>query len=112
MNSNEECNQPRRRFLGTAAVTLAAAQLGMIGGAAAQSAKTKPSNIPVIKPGTNMSFKSLKQINAGLLNVGYAEDEPSDGPAVILLHGQPYDTYSFVDATSVPASAGYYVFLV
>jgi hypothetical protein len=47
--------------------------------------------------GTNTTFKSLKQINAGLLNVGYAEDGPADGPPVLLLHGWPYDIHSFVD---------------
>ena len=108
-SSNDECSQPRRRFLGTAALTMAAAQLGMIGGAAAQSAKTKPSNVPVIKPGTNTSFKSLKQINAGLLNVGYAEDGPSDGPAVVLLHGWPYDIHSYVDVAPLLAAKGYRV---
>src|ERR1700678_2732592 len=109
MNSNEECNQPRRRFLGTAAVTLAAAQLGMIGSAAAQSVKAKLSNVPAIKPGTNTSFKSLKQIDAGLLNVGYAEDGPADGPPVLLLHGWPYDIHSYVDVAPALASAGYRV---
>src|ERR1700722_17217792 len=109
MNSNDECSQPRRRFLGTAALTMAAAQFGMIGGAAAQSAKAKPSNVPAIKPGTNTSFKSLKQIDAGLLNVGYAEDGPSDGPPVVLLHGWPYDIHSYVDVVPQLASKGHRV---
>jgi pimeloyl-ACP methyl ester carboxylesterase len=51
----------------------------------------------------------LKQIDAGLLNVGYAEAGPADGPAVILLHGWPYDIHSFVDITPLLASAGYRV---
>ena len=50
-----------------------------------------------------------KQINAGLLNVGYAEDGPADGPAVMLLHGWPYDIYSFVDVAPLLASQGYRV---
>jgi pimeloyl-ACP methyl ester carboxylesterase len=62
-----------------------------------------------IKPGTNTSFGPLKQIDAGLLNIGYAEAGPADGPAVILLHGWPYDIYSFVDVTPVLAAAGYHV---
>jgi pimeloyl-ACP methyl ester carboxylesterase len=45
----------------------------------------------------------------GLLNVGYAEAGPADGPAVILLHGWPYDIYSFVDVAPLLASAGYRV---
>src|SRR5213075_3559396 len=59
--------------------------------------------------GTNTSFGSLKQIDAGLLNVGYVEAGPADGPAVILLHGWPYDIHSYVDVTPLLASAGYRV---
>jgi len=57
----------------------------------------------------NTSFASLKQIDAGLLNVGYAEAGPPNGPPVILLHGWPYDIYSFVDVTPLLAAAGYRV---
>jgi len=62
-----------------------------------------------MKPGTNTSFGALKQVDAGRLNVGYAEAGPVDGPAVILLHGWPYDIHSFADATPTLASAGYRV---
>ena len=106
---SEEINNDRRRFLGTAAMTIAAAQLGMFGSASAQSGKTKPANLPAIKPGTNKSFGALKQIDAGVLNVGYAEAGPANGPAVILLHGWPYDIHSFVDVAPLLASAGYRV---
>ena len=106
---SEAINHPRRRFLGTAAMTLAAAQLGMIGSAAAQTGKARPASVPAIKPGTNTSFASLKQIDAGVLNVGYAEAGPADGPAVILLHGWPYDIHSYVDVAPLLASAGYRV---
>ncbi len=61
--------------------------------------------LPTIKPGTNTSFGSLKQIDAGVLNVGYAGAGPSDAPAVILLDGWPYDIHSFVDVTPLLASA-------
>src|SRR5260221_3001405 len=60
-----------------------------------------------MKPGTNTSFGSLKQIDAGVLNVGYAEAGPSDGRAVVLLHGWPYDIHSYVDVAPLLASAGY-----
>jgi pimeloyl-ACP methyl ester carboxylesterase len=106
---SEEINHRRRRLFGTAAMTFAAAQLGMIGSADAQSSKLKPADLPKIKPGTNTSFASLKQIDAGLLNVGYAEAGPADGPAVILLHGWPYDIHSYVDVVPLLASAGHRV---
>jgi pimeloyl-ACP methyl ester carboxylesterase len=105
----EESNYDRRRFLGTAAMTIAAAQLGMIGSAKAQSRTTRQADMPTIKPGTNTSFGALKQIDAGILNVGYAEAGPANGPAVILLHGWPYDIHSFVDVAPLLASAGYRV---
>ncbi|MGZ5828576.1 MAG: alpha/beta fold hydrolase [Xanthobacteraceae bacterium] len=104
----EEINQDRRRFLGTAAMTVASAQFGMIGPTNAQTG-TKPADLPAIKPGTNTSFASLKQIDAGVLNIGYAEAGPSNGPVAILLHGWPYDIYSFVDVTPLLASVGYRV---
>jgi pimeloyl-ACP methyl ester carboxylesterase len=87
----------RSLFLGATATTLAAAQLAMISPAGAQSTSA------------HTSFASLKAINAGLLSVGYAEAGPADGPPVILLHGWPYDIYSFVDVTPILASAGYRV---
>src|SRR5213080_1709579 len=59
--------------------------------------------------GTSTSFGSLKQIDAGVLNVGYAEAGPSDGPAVMLLHGWPYDIHSYVDVAPLLARAGYRV---
>src|ERR1700679_1033902 len=65
--------------------------------------------LPTNKPGTNTSFGPVKQIDAGLLNVGYAEAGPVDGPAVILLHGWPYDIHSFIDVAPLLASAGYRV---
>jgi pimeloyl-ACP methyl ester carboxylesterase len=105
----EEINNDRRRFLRNSAMTIAAAELVTVSSAFAQSSKKKPSDVPPIKPGTNTSFGSLKQIDAGLLNVGYAEAGPANGPAVILLHGWPYDIHSFVDVAPLLASAGYRV---
>jgi pimeloyl-ACP methyl ester carboxylesterase len=104
---SEELSHTRRRFLRSATVAFAAAELATLGSAAAQSSQTSPVHVPAIKPGTNTSFGSLKQINAGLLNVGYAEAGPVSGPAVVLLHGWPYDIHSFVDVAPLLASAGY-----
>src|SRR4249920_641914 len=59
--------------------------------------------------GTEGSFGVLKQVDAGVLSVGYAEAGPDDGPAVILLHGWPYDIHSYADVTALLASAGYRV---
>jgi pimeloyl-ACP methyl ester carboxylesterase len=87
----EKIDQQRRRLFGAAAMTIAAAQFGVIRSANSQPGKTK---LPAIKPGTHTSFGLLKQI---------------DGPAVILLHGWPYDIYSFVDVAPLLASAGYRV---
>jgi pimeloyl-ACP methyl ester carboxylesterase len=104
-----EIDLQRRRFFGAAAMGIVAAQLILSGTAHAQSGQAKPAELPKIKPGTNTSFGPLKQIDAGLLNVGYAEAGPADGPAVILLHGWPYDIYSYVDVAPLLASAGYRV---
>ena len=106
---SEEINHERRRFIGTVATAIAAAQFGIIDSAAAQSSNANPATVPAIKPGTNTSFGSLKQIDAGVLNVGYAEAGPANGPPVVLLHGWPYDIYSYVDVTPLLASAGYRV---
>ena len=101
---SEEINHHRRRFFGTAAVAIAAAQFGMIEAAAARG-------VPAIKPGTHTSFGPLKQVDAGVLNVGYAEAGPADGPVVMLLHGWPYDIYSFVDVAPLLAAKGYRVII-
>jgi pimeloyl-ACP methyl ester carboxylesterase len=106
---SDEINHARRRFFGTAATSLAAAQFALSGMAQAQSGNAKPASLPAIKPGTNTSFGPLKQIDAGLLNVGYAEAGPANGPVVMLLHGWPYDIHSFVDVAPLLASAGYRV---
>jgi pimeloyl-ACP methyl ester carboxylesterase len=90
-------------------VTIAAAQSALNNPAEAQSAGQKTLDPGAFKPGTNTSFASLKQIDAGLLNVGYAEAGPADGEPVILLHGWPYDIHSFVDVAPLLASAGYRV---
>jgi pimeloyl-ACP methyl ester carboxylesterase len=86
----------RRRFLTNAAMTLAAARFIR---PAAKAATTMANN----------PFQSLKQIEAGLLNVGYAELGSASGTPVLLLHGWPYDIYSFVDVAPRLALGGYRV---
>ncbi|MBR1213278.1 alpha/beta hydrolase [Bradyrhizobium sp. JYMT SZCCT0180] len=104
---SDNINLGRRRFLGAAAMTLATAQVALAGPAGAQSGNAKP--VSAVKPGAHTSFPAIKQINAGLLNVGYAEAGPADGPPVILLHGWPYDIHAFVDVAPILASAGFRV---
>jgi len=106
---SDEINRDRRRFFGTAAMTFAAAQLSLSATAEAQTALPKKSGTATVKGGTNTSFAPLKQIDAGQLNVSYAEAGPAGGQPVILLHGWPYDIYSFVDVAPLLASAGYRV---
>jgi len=106
---SDEMKHDRRRFLRDAAITLAAAELLTIGSADALASKANASDVPAIKPGTNTSYGPLKQVDAGLLNIGYAEAGPSDGKPVILLHGWPYDIHSFVDVAPILASKGYRV---
>ena len=101
---SEPINDDRRRLLGAAILSVAAPELVRIGAAHAQSRNVGP-----IIAGTHTSFGALKQIDAGVLNVGYAEAGPANGPPVILLHGWPYDIYSFVDVTPLLAAAGYRV---
>jgi hypothetical protein len=96
---SETINHDRRHFVGTAVMALAAAELGLIGSAEARSGTTRPSNTRFRRPGTLGSFRNLKQIHAGVLDVGYAEEGPTGGSPVILLHGWPYDIHSFVDVT-------------
>jgi len=105
----DEIDHQRRRFFRSAALTFAAAPLVMGGIAEAETAKTKAAGTRPVKPGTNTTFAPLKQIDAGLLNVSYAEAGPPNGPPVILLHGWPYDIHSFIDVTPQLAAQGYRV---
>ena len=105
---SDEINRDRRRFFGTAAMSIAAAGF-TFGSAGAQPAGQGTADARNLKAGANTSFASLKQIDAGLLNVGYAEAGPADGDPVILLHGWPYDIHSFVDVAPLLASAGFRV---
>jgi pimeloyl-ACP methyl ester carboxylesterase len=94
VSTSEAIDGGRRRFLGAAAMTVAATQLS-------------PSALAL--PRKNVSFASLKQIDAGPLSVGYAEEGPSDGPPVMLLHGWPYDIHTYIDVAPLLAAKGYRV---
>jgi pimeloyl-ACP methyl ester carboxylesterase len=104
MNMSEQLNGNRRQFLRTAALGIAATPLILGSRAQTQSAITPPT-----ASAKNTTFAALKQIDAGVLNTGYAEDGPADGPVVILLHGWPYDIHSFVDVAPLLAKAGHRV---
>ena len=93
----------RRGFLTAAATTIVATELGLFGVASAQTKTLAPSSPK------STSFASMKQVNAGVLDVGYAEDGPPDGQPVILLHGWPFDIHAFVDVAPLLAKAGYRV---
>jgi pimeloyl-ACP methyl ester carboxylesterase len=86
----------RRAFLRNTGLALAAVPLA-------------DARIANAQAGTSSSFASIRQIDAGLLNIGYAEAGPSDGPAVVLLHGWPYDIHSYVDVAPLLAAHGYRV---
>src|SRR5690349_5823513 len=88
-------------FFSTAAAGAAAFQFGLLTSVEAQPTKPK---LPEIKPGTHTSFGPLKQIDAGVLNVGYAEAGPASAPPVLLLHGWPYDIHSYVDVAPLLAA--------
>lgn len=93
IRTREAIDHRRRHVIGAAAAALVIAELGM--NRKAQAAQA--------------SFGALKQINAGMLNVGYAETGPADGPPVILLHGWPYDIHTYLDAAHLLAAKGYRV---
>ena len=86
-------------------MTFAAAQLGVLSSVNARTLAGGAKHTP----GESTSFGPLKQIDAGILNVGYAEAGPADGRPVILLHGWPYDIHSYVDVAPILASHGYRV---
>ncbi|MGW2398052.1 alpha/beta fold hydrolase [Kitasatospora sp. NPDC001664] len=104
----------RRTFTKALGTGAAAASLTVTGlpAALASSRSSATQNtpvVPVITPGAHTAFQALRQVRAGLLDVGYAELGPADGPVVICLHGWPYDIHSFVDVAPLLADLGYRV---
>ena len=107
----EKLNHQRRRFIGAAAMTVAAAPFGLSGSGPAQAGETRPAATPAIKQRANTSLGELKEVEAGVLNVGYAEVGPAGGSPVMLLHGWPYDIHSYSEVAPLLASKGYRVFV-
>ncbi|MGA0598384.1 alpha/beta fold hydrolase [Enterovirga sp. CN4-39] len=89
----------RRRLLGGAALIVAASEIGITGAATAQTSAGTGGG----------SLGQIRQIGAGLLNIGYAEIGPASGAAVILLHGWPYDIHSYAEVAPLLASSGFRV---
>jgi pimeloyl-ACP methyl ester carboxylesterase len=102
----------RRRFLANAVATFAATKLGTAGAAhASSSTRMNPTPATRGAPEPRASFGPLKQVDAGVLNVGYAEAGPPNGPPVILLHGWPYDIHSFAEVSPLLAKGGFRVII-
>lgn len=99
-------NLRRRRLLGTTIASIGVLDLGLAGLVHAQPA---PSNATAMPGGQADPFGTLHQIDAGVVNIGYADLGPKDGPVMILLHGWPYDIYSYAEVAPVLAAAGYRV---
>jgi len=106
---NHDTTLDRRHFLAGMVTAVAASQLGVMGfaGGDARVAAAAPTRSNT--DASHASFGALKQVDAGVLSVGYAETGSAGGPAVLLLHGWPYDIHSFVDVAPLLASAGYRV---
>jgi pimeloyl-ACP methyl ester carboxylesterase len=104
IDPSETIDHERRAFFGSAALAFAAAEIGLMASANAEPVTPRPPGV-----GPVATFAPLKQIDAGALSIGYAEAGPADGPVAILLHGWPYDIYSFVDVAPLLAAAGYRV---
>jgi pimeloyl-ACP methyl ester carboxylesterase len=102
-------NQKRRYLLGAAALGVASVEWGLplvaraqsVGQATAASAGEPALPIKRLQP--------IKQVHAGVLDIGYYEAGPADGPVVLLLHGFPYDIHSYIEVAPILAAKGYRV---
>lgn len=102
-------NLDRRRLLGASVTSVAAAKLGLIDSVAAKASESDQAGRPRMNPASIASFGLVRQIHAGVLDIGYVQAGPADGPAVILLHGWPYDIHTYVEVAPILASVGYRV---
>src|SRR5689334_19850726 len=99
----DEIDRLRRQFFGSAALGVAA--LPFAARAGAPAAMAAPAPRPVAR------FDAVKQIDAGVLNIGYVDLGPVGGKPVILLHGWPYDIHAFAEVGPALAAAGYRVII-
>jgi pimeloyl-ACP methyl ester carboxylesterase len=99
----------RRNFLRAAAMTLGARELNKIGLGNGGIQDRKQISFPGIRYETKKPLEPVKQIEAGLLNVGYVEAGPLNGAPVLLLHGWPYDIHSYDDVVPLLVAKGYRV---
>lgn len=100
-----------RRFLGAVAFIFAALELGNLNTAKAQHRQAPGTDVTTTTTAANTSFDHIRQIKAGVLDVGYAEAGPADGEPVILLHGWPYDIYSYKEVSDILAAKGFRVLI-
>ena len=96
---SQQFDPKRRLFTGAAVLAVALTQV----------AQVAPVHAATLLSGTGAGFGPLKQIDAGVLNIGYVDAGPANGPAVILLHGWPYDIHSFIDVVPLLTATGYRV---
>jgi pimeloyl-ACP methyl ester carboxylesterase len=109
VNSRSAVDRLRRRLIGATVLSLAADQLGVPRSAAAQPGGVDPTQVRTGGPGVPRAFGPLKQIEAGVLEIGYVDAGPVHGPVAILLHGWPYDVCSYAEVGPLLTSAGYRV---
>src|SRR5262245_58125642 len=106
---SERFDPERRRFLSAAALATVAAEFGL---PRSSSAEPKPASSVVAPPSVSRASSAFgveRQIDAGVLRVGYVETGPSTGRPVLLLHGFPYDVHSYVEVAPLLGAAGYRV---
>jgi pimeloyl-ACP methyl ester carboxylesterase len=104
-------NSRRRGLLGAAFVAATASEFALVGASNARAPGLAVSESALAEPEERISLAPIKQVDAGPLSVGYAEVGPAEGPAVLLLHGWPYDIHSFVEVAPLLAKTGHRVII-
>ncbi len=107
LDRNQSIDKGRRMILGAAALGAATAPFVLAGGASAHGAAAPAARAS--RTAAASPFGPLKRVRAGMLDVAYAEAGPAKGPAVVLLHGWPYDIHSYAEVAPLLAAAGFRV---